>query len=220
MTALRVATWNVHGLRAGVDVVAASVRAEEPDALLLQESGPRRRLSALGAALGMEVATDPVVFPRRRIRNAVLVRPPLHLGAHHLLRFRGASWFAPRGALIAQVDGLTLVSLHLGLRRAERRDHVRQLLAVIGPDDPAVVIAGDVNAHPDDPAVAELASAYPDVWSIVGRGPGSTMPAEAPTARIDAIFVGVGIRALDARTAADHSVSDHLMVVADLVIPV
>lgn len=216
MTALRVATWNVHGLRAGVDVVAGPVRAEEPDVLLLQESGSRRRRSALGTALGMEIATDPVVFPRRRIRNAVLVRPPLHLVAHRLLRFRGASWFAPRGAMIARVEGLTLVSLHLGLRRAQRSDHIGELLGVIGREEPAIVIAGDVNAHPDDPAVAELASAYPDVWSTVGAGPGLTMPSQAPTARIDAIFAGVGIRALDARTAADPSASDHLMVVADL----
>jgi endonuclease/exonuclease/phosphatase family metal-dependent hydrolase len=220
VTALRVATWNVHGLRAGVDVVAGAVRAEEPDVLLLQESGSRRDLSALGAALGMEIATDPVVFPRRRIRNAVLVRPPLHVGAHRLLRFRGASWFAPRGAMIAHVDGLTLVSLHFGLRRAQRRDHVRQLLEVVGRDDPAIVVAGDFNAHPTDPAVTELGSAYPDVWSTVGRGPGLTMPSVAPTARIDMIFVGMEVRALDARTAAGPSASDHLMVVADLALPV
>ncbi|HZB02619.1 MAG TPA: endonuclease/exonuclease/phosphatase family protein [Actinomycetota bacterium] len=215
MTELRVATWNVHGLRDGVDAVAAAIRAERPDVLLAQESGPRRRLSALGDALGMSVASDPVVFPRRRVRNAVLVRPPLRVRGHRLMRFRGGTWFAPRGAMIAEVDGLRVVSLHLGLKRAERREHVRQLLEALGQGRTKVVIGGDLNAHPDDPTAAAIAAIYPDVWRAVGEGPGLTMPAQQPTARIDAIFAGPALRPLRARTAA-HSGSDHLMVVADL----
>jgi endonuclease/exonuclease/phosphatase family metal-dependent hydrolase len=218
VTELRVATWNVHGLRDGVDAVADAIRAERPDVLLAQESGPRRRLSALGDALGMSVAADPVVFPRRRVRNAVLVRPPLRMRAHGLMRFRGGTWFAPRGAMIAEVDGLTVVSLHLGLQRAERREHVRQLMEAIGQGRTKVVVGGDLNAHPDDPAATAIAEAYPDVWTVVGEGPGLTMPAHRPTARIDAIFAGPALRSLHARTAA-HPVSDHLMVVADLDVP-
>jgi len=216
MTSLRVATWNVHGLREGVEAVAEAIRAERPDLLLVQESGPRRRLSALGEALGMTVATDPIVFPRRRVRNAVLVLPPLQLRSHRLMRFEGGPWLAPRGAMIAKVDGLTAVSLHFGLKRSERVDHVRQLLESLGQDDPRVVAGGDLNAHPDDPAAVAIADAYPDVWAVVGEGPGLTMPAERPKARIDAIFAGAAVRPLRARTAALPEVSDHLMVVADL----
>jgi endonuclease/exonuclease/phosphatase family metal-dependent hydrolase len=214
VTSLRIASWNVHGLRAGVEAVAEAVRAERPDILLVQESGPRRRLSALGAALGMTLATDPIVFPRRRVRNAVLVLPPLQLRSHRLMRFEGGPWLAPRGAMIAKVDGLTIVSLHLGLKRSERLAHVRQLLDALGRD-PDVVIGGDLNAHPDDPSAAAIADAYPDVWAGVGEGPGLTMPAELPTARIDAIFAGAAVPPLRARTVASH-VSDHLMVVADV----
>jgi endonuclease/exonuclease/phosphatase family metal-dependent hydrolase len=214
VTELRIATWNVHGLRAGVEAIAVPVRAEHPDVLLVQESGSRRRLGELAAAIGMEVASDPVVFPRRRVRNAVLVRPPLALGRHRLMRFRGGSWFSPRGALIAEVDGITVASLHLGLERSERRDHVDQLLEAVGRD-PKAVIGGDLNAHPDDPAAAAIAETYPDVWTAGGEGPGLTMPSDRPEARIDAIFAGVAVRALRARTVATAA-SDHLMVVADL----
>jgi endonuclease/exonuclease/phosphatase family metal-dependent hydrolase len=214
VSSLRVATLNVHGLRAGVEAVAEAVRAEGPDVLLVQESGPRRRLPVLGEALGMTVATDPIVFPRRRVRNAVLVTPPLQLRSHDLMRFEGGPWLAPRGAMIAKVDSLTVVSLHLGLKRSERLAHVRQLLDALGRD-PKVVIGGDLNAHPDDPAAAAIADRYPDLWAAVGEGPGLTMPAERPTARIDAIFAGVTIRPLRVRTAAAH-ISDHLMVVADV----
>jgi endonuclease/exonuclease/phosphatase family metal-dependent hydrolase len=214
VTSLRIATWNLHGLRAGVEAVAEAVRAEWPDVLLVQESGPRRRLSALGAALGMTMATDPIVFPRRRVRNAVLVLPPLRLRSHRLMRFHGGSWFAPRGAMIAKLDRLTVVSLHLGLRRSERLAHVRQLLDAMGRD-PKAVIGGDLNAHPDDPAALAIAEAHPDLWVEVGEGPGLTMPAQRPTARIDAIFGGPSVRAIRAWTAAPHG-SDHLMVVVDV----
>jgi endonuclease/exonuclease/phosphatase family metal-dependent hydrolase len=214
MSSLRIATWNVHGLRAGVEAVGEAVRAERPDILLVQESGPRRRLSALGESLGMTVATDPIVFPRRRIRNAVLVTPQLELRSHRLMRFEGGPWLAPRGAMIAKVDGLTVVSLHLGLKRSERLAHVRQLLDPLGRD-PKVVIAGDLNAHPDDPSAVAIADGYPDVWGAVGEGPGLTMPAVRPTARIDAIFAGSAVRPIRAWTAASH-VSDHLMLVADV----
>jgi endonuclease/exonuclease/phosphatase family metal-dependent hydrolase len=212
---LRVATWNVHGLRAGVEAVAVVLGAEQPDLLLVQESGSRRRLTALGAALGMTVASDPVVFPRRRVRNAVLVRRPLTVRSHRLLRFEGGSWLSPRGAMIARVDGFTAVSLHLGLARAERRQHVGQLLQALRAVDGPVVIGGDLNAHPDDPAAAAIAAVHPDVWSAVGAGDGHTMPSHRPTARIDALFAGPAVRPLRARTAGG-TVSDHLMVVAEL----
>ena len=218
MTSLRVATWNVHGLRSGVEAVAEALRGERPDILLVQESGPRRRLSALGDALGMTLATDPIVFPRRRIRNAVLVTSPLQLRSHRLMRFEGAPWLAPRGAMIAKVDGLTVVSLHLGLKRQERLAHVRQLLDAIGRD-PRGVIGGDLNARPDDPAAAAIADAYPDLWAAIGEGPGLTMPAASPTARIDYLFVAPEILPLRVRISGDPALSDHLLMVADLELP-
>jgi endonuclease/exonuclease/phosphatase family metal-dependent hydrolase len=215
---VRVGTWNVHGLRAGVEAVAAAIHAERPDILVVQESGPRRRLSALGEALGMTVATDPIVFPRRRVRNAVLILPPLQLRSHRLMRFDGGPWLAPRGAMIAEVDGLAVVSLHLGLKRQERLAHVGQLLDALG-SDPRVVIGGDLNAHPDDPSTRALASRCPDMWAAAGDGPGLTMPAASPTARIDYLFASPEILPLRARISGDPALSDHLMMVADFELP-
>ena len=93
------------------------VRAEAVDILLLQESGPRRRLRALGAALGMVVCADPSAFPRRRVQNAVLVATAVEqVRSHRLVRFDGGSLVHPRGVLIARLDDVTAVSVHLGLR--------------------------------------------------------------------------------------------------------
>ena len=212
---IRVATWNVHGLRAGVQPVASAVRGERVDVLLLQESGPRRRLRALGAALGMVVCGDPLAFPRRRIQNAVLVRPPRAVRAHRLVRFDGGSLVHPRGALVARLGDITVVSVHLGLDRAERARHVKQLLDTAREAEGSVVIGGDLNAHPSDASPARIAASYPDVWTSVGEREAATYPASGPKARIDYLFGGTGIQALRVWTAGG-TVSDHLMVVADL----
>ena len=215
MSAIRAATWNVRGLRAGVDAVAAVIREQEVDVLLVQESGPRRRLRSLGATLGMEVAVDPFAFPRRRAKDAVLVPPTRPIRSHRQIRFRGGSLLYPRGALIARLDDFTAVSVHLGLNGAERRDHVTQLLAALRDEPHPVLLGGDLNALPWDPATSAIAHTYPDAWAAVGAGDGPTMPAVDPTARIDFLFAEPTVRPLRVWTVPTTA-SDHLMVVADL----
>ncbi len=214
---LRVATWNVHGLRGGVRDIASAIHAEEIDVLVLQESGPRRRLQALGETLGMMVCADPRAFPHRRVQNAVLVRGGLATTVHHeLRRFSQGSFLHPRGVLFADVDErLSVMSVHLGLSRSERERHTEQLLEHIEGSEGRSVIGGDLNALPGDPAPRMLAARTTDCWHEVGEGDGYTFPSHAPTARIDYLFAGPAVQPLRAWTAGG-TVSDHLMVVADL----
>src|SRR5262249_58241902 len=100
---LRVVTYNARGCRDGLDRVAEVVVGLAPDVLLLQESGSRRGLRRLGAATGMDVARDPWSPLRRRVKNAVLVRPPWRIVQHSLNPFADSVRFYPPGALIAQV---------------------------------------------------------------------------------------------------------------------
>jgi endonuclease/exonuclease/phosphatase family metal-dependent hydrolase len=217
VTSLRTATWNVHGLRAGVEDVARAIQHEGIDVLLLQESGPRWRLRALGERLGWVVCSDPWAFPRRRVQNAVLLRTGLVSNVRsRLLRFEGAPFLEPRGALISVNESWTAVSVHLGLQRSLRARHADALLQVVGSAQGPLVIGGDLNAHPDDPATRALASRCPDVWAMAGDGDGLTMPAVQPTARIDYLFASPTMRVIRAWTAGDAVASDHLMVVADL----
>ena len=222
-TVIRVATWNVHGLRTGAEAAAEVVRQEAVDVLLLQESGPRRRLRALGAALGMVACGDPPSFPRRRIQNAVLVRSPREVRSDRLVRFDGGSLVHPRGALVARLDDVTTVSVHLGLEGAERGRHVEQLLEILRRIDEPVVLGGDLNAHPEDAVSATIAAILPDVWTRAGESDGQdhgrTFPSSMPTARIDYLFMGPAVQPLRVWTAGG-TVSDHLMVVADLQIGV
>jgi endonuclease/exonuclease/phosphatase family metal-dependent hydrolase len=214
---LRVGTWNVHGMRAGVDEIAHVIRAEQTDIVLLQESGPRRRLRTVGERLGMLVCADPWAFPRRRIQNAVLIRRGLAATvSHRLRRFSGGSLLYPRGAMLADADPrLSVLSVHLGLDRSERAQHVEQLLAMLEGSAATFVVGGDLNALPGQPGPSSLAGLAPDCWEAAGEGSGATYPSHAPTARIDYLFAGRAFRPLRAWTAGGTA-SDHLMVVADL----
>lgn len=214
---LRVATWNAHGLREGVGEFAVAIHAEEIDVLLLQESGPRRRLRALGQTLGMMVCADPRAFARRRIQNAVLLRGGLATIVHtSFRRFSHGSFLHPRGVLLADVDErFSVMSLHLGLSGHERGHHVAELLEHLEASRGRFVIGGDLNALPGDPGPRLLAARAVDCWEAVGEGDGHTFPSHAPTARIDYLFAGPALQPLRAWTAGG-TVSDHLMVVADL----
>jgi endonuclease/exonuclease/phosphatase family metal-dependent hydrolase len=214
---LRVATWNVHGMRAGVDEIARVIEAERIDILALQESGPRRRLRAVGRTLGMLVCADPWAFPRRRIQNAVLVRRGLATTvSHRLHRFSGGSLLYPRGVLLADVDRrVSVLSVHLGLHGSERTHHVDQLLAMLGGSVGTFVVGGDLNALPGDPEPSSLAALASDCWEAVGEGSGATFASHAPTARIDYLFAERALRPLRTWTAGGTA-SDHLMVVAEL----
>jgi endonuclease/exonuclease/phosphatase family metal-dependent hydrolase len=207
----------VHGLRGDVQEIARLLHDEAVDIVLLQESGPRRRLRALGETLGMTVCADPRAFPRRRIQNAVLVRGGA-VGIVHarLRRFSGGSLVHPRGALVVDVDQrFSVLSVHLGLRGPERGRHIRQLLESIEGSTGPLVLGGDLNTSPDDPGPRAIAGRLKDVWRAVGEGSGATFPSHEPTARIDYLFAGQAVRPLRAWTAGG-ALSDHLMVVADL----
>ena len=212
---LRVATWNVRGLRGGVEAVASAVDAEALDILLVQESGPRRRLRALGAALGMMVCADPWAFPRRRIKDAVLIRSAASV-RYHLIRFSNSSLLYPRGALIADIDdAFTATSIHLGVSGPERGRHIREFLSLDEAHPGRFVVGGDLNVLPEDPGPTAIRARATDCWEAAGEGDGFTFPSDAPRARIDYLFAGPAVRPLRAWTAG-ATASDHLMVVTDL----
>jgi endonuclease/exonuclease/phosphatase family metal-dependent hydrolase len=214
---LRVGTWNVHGMRAGVGEIARVIQAEQIDIVLLQESGPRRHLRAVGETLDMLVCADPWAFPRRRIQNAVLVRRGLATAVtHRLHRFSGGSLLYPRGVLLADIGHrVCVLSVHLGLRRSERAHHVDQLLAMLDGSAGPFVVGGDLNALPGDPGPSSLAGFAADCWEAVGQGSGATFASHAPTARIDYLFADRAFRPLRTWTAGGTA-SDHLMLVAEL----
>ena len=224
---LRVVTYNVRGLRAGVDVIARVVRALDPDVLLLQETGSRRALRTFARETGMVAAADPWSPLRRRVKDAVLARDPWSLDTHRLHRFAGSSGWYPRGVLIARlgaegIGSIWAASVHLGLDGAERGRHARELVELIDELEPtaAVVVGGDLNATPEHRAVATIGARLTDALGDSGIGPhdAPTFPASAPTARIDHVFVSEELRVVAASVGAEGAsgASDHLPVIVDV----
>jgi endonuclease/exonuclease/phosphatase family metal-dependent hydrolase len=213
---LRVVTYNVRGFRDGLDRLARVVSHFEPDIVLVNETGGRLALRRFGRALDMEVARDPWSPFRRRVKDAVLARAPWRIESSFQHRFETASRMYPRGALVAELRRgaarVHAVAVHLSLHPGERRRHAEELAELVrGLHTPAVV-AGDLNERPDGRAVAILGTRFRDAWLLAGDTDGDTFPADAPTARIDYLFVTEGIRVdrvvvpagPDAREASDH----------------
>lgn len=220
---LRVVVYNVRGFRDGLEHVAAVVNRAGPDLLLLQESGSRRSLRRFAKATGMRAAGDPWSPMRRRVKNAVLVRPPWRIVSKRLHRFERSARFYPRGALIAQVGRagrrVWAISIHLGLSPGERHRHARELTDMVASLGGPLVLGGDLNDLPDGKAATWIAERYWDAWDKAGDGEGLTFPAGEPTARIDYVFVSQELRVAGVAVPQDadaRRASDHRAVVADL----
>lgn len=222
---VRVVVYNVRGFRDGLDRVAAVLRHFEPDLVLLNETGSRRSLRRLAKTLGLEAAGDPWSPFRRRIKSAVLARPPWRIVEHRLHRFadvRKAMY--PRGALIAQAGRagrrIWVHAIHLGLHPLERLHAAQELADLARGLDGPVLVGGDCNETPDGRAMTFLGERFWDAWLLGGDVPGETFPASDPTARIDYLFVSQEWkveRALVPSVLPEARIaSDHLPLVAEL----
>ncbi|CAN5762096.1 endonuclease/exonuclease/phosphatase family protein [soil metagenome] len=223
---IRIASYNLRGLKDDPAAAAAVVRAIDPDVLLLQEvprhplssyrisdfarrcdllwSGRTRRLSGTSMMTSMRVmATDSL--------DRKLPVPPRA---------------NPRSYTAAQVrrpggPDLTVVSIHLSLIADERLAHTRLVLTELA-EDPALgdgpfVVGGDLNESADGAA-----------WSLLGErlrlaGPGTpTYPAHHPHRCIDAVFVSTELGLAPHADLPLHPVTlrratDHLPVWVDVI---
>jgi endonuclease/exonuclease/phosphatase family metal-dependent hydrolase len=117
---------------------------------------------------------------------------------------------------------LTAVSTHLGLAPREREEHARELTDWMAGRHGPLVVGGDLNEGPDEPAARWLGGRLYDCFTVAGEGDGNSFPARLPTARIDYVFVGQGIRVVRCRVEGSEAAargSDHRPVVAELEIP-
>jgi endonuclease/exonuclease/phosphatase family metal-dependent hydrolase len=220
---VRVVVYNVRGFRDGLGGVAAVVRRLRPDLLLLNETGGRRTLRRFARSAEMRAVADPWSPLRRRVKSAILVRPPWRIAEHRLVRLAESRRWYPRGALVARITrpetGAWAVAVHLGLHPLERRRHADELIAALRDLEDPVLLGGDLNERPDGKAVGLLAERFRDAWLLGGDVAGETFPADEPTARIDYLFVseGVGVeRAMVPPTPDVRTASDHRPVVADV----
>jgi endonuclease/exonuclease/phosphatase family metal-dependent hydrolase len=223
MPRLRVATYNVHGFRAGTRQIAEAMAAESPDVLLLNETRYLGvRLRRFAKRMGMRVASGTGLFRRTRIPNAVLTRPPWRVVRHEVVALPHQGRTVRRGAVVAVVGraGLRLVAaaVHLGLSETERAEHARILTDLLAGRREAVILGGDLNEEEDGRAASWVAGRYWDAFAAAGDGSPHTFPGADPRARIDYLFVSDGVTVSRAWVGKEPfgTLSDHLPVFADL----
>lgn len=223
---LRVASYNVRGLKDDARTAAAVVRAIDPDVLLLQEAprwpGSSYAITAFARDCGLLSSGRNVLLSQTTLLTSIRVDATDNLER----RLRVGLRETPRNYTLAHVrkaGGLRagVVSVHLSLKGDERVRHIRTVLEQLAddpavPDDRPLIIGGDINEGRDGNAWGVLAE---HLVEVTDDRP--TFPARSPHVRIDAIFA----RGHSSVTPADHSVldgldlaaaSDHLPVWVDL----
>lgn len=220
---LRILSYNIRSLRDDRRAVARVIAASTPDVVCVQEAprflGGRRRWRQLAAASGLKVLTG----GRPAAAMLLLGRPDLPVVATRDVRLTKASGLHQRGLAIAVVEALggrlTVASMHLDLDAIGRRRHVAEVLAVLDGFPEPLVLAGDVNEEPGDPAWSVLTGRLQDAYAVAPVGPPETSSALRPTRRIDGIFVDRRLRVVSCGVPEHPELSrasDHRPVLAVL----
>src|SRR5919204_5366560 len=95
------ATYNAHRFARGVRAAADLFEEPSPDLLLVQEAGSRRHTRRFARSMGMEFVSSHRPF--RRVRNAVLFRPPWRLIEAHATDLSRGERTLPRGFVAARL---------------------------------------------------------------------------------------------------------------------
>ena len=226
MGTMRIASYNVHRAigadrRTDPDRILGVLREIDADVFALQEveahDQGKDMLEWLGKKTGFHaIAGTTLLRHDGHYGNGLLTRCPVKMKRLCDLSWRGRE---PRGAIAADLDcggrDLRVVATHLGLRPAERRDQVQQLLHLFRerPHDRSVLL-GDLNE-----------------WFLWGRPlrrlhrhfkhtPAvATFPARLPVLALDRIWAHPRsmLQRLEVhKSALARRASDHLPLVATL----
>jgi endonuclease/exonuclease/phosphatase family metal-dependent hydrolase len=239
---IRVASFNIHhgvGLDGRLDLerIAGVIEAQAPDVVGLQEVdrhfGERSRFVdqarwlaerldmhvVFGANLDLEPLTPGA--ERRQYGTAILSR-------HRIREWRNTLLPRPAGGeqrglleAVINVRGVRVRAYNTHLQHNSQEERLAQVAAIrsiVAEARESVVLVGDLNATPDSPEIGAITEDLADAWAQAGEGDGFTYDAETPHARIDYVLTSSDVVA---RTAAvvTSDASDHLPVVADLVLP-
>jgi endonuclease/exonuclease/phosphatase family metal-dependent hydrolase len=231
-TPVEVLVWNLElGSDAGRDVVRV-MSESRADVIVLQELTPDH-VAAIEAADGLAeryphrllqpsddvlgiglLSTFPIVASEPLLEPAGFLAE-LDIGAAEPLVVMSAHPLPPQYAL-----AMSLIPIPIGyqpLRRDDALGLLRERVDEVLAADPQLILVGDFNVTPDEPAYAELADGLLDAHLEVGVGPGWTWrPRQieaipAGLLRIDYLFVGGGIVPVASGTDCSHP-SDHCVV--------
>ena len=227
MTAVRIASYNVHGCvgtdrQREPDRTGAVLAELHADVIALQEVDSRKEIGdpesqwrSLAARVHLRALPGPTLVEQGgQYGNALLTAVPVVESRQHDLSVPGRE---PRGAVDAVLNvrgaALRVIATHLGLSAAERRTQVRQLLGIIetGPNLP-LLLMGDFNEW------VPLARPLRWLTRALGRpGAPRTYPAKVPLLALDRVWARPTQMLRDVtahRSRLARVASDHLPMVA------
>lgn len=226
MHKIRVMSYNIHSSKDDLGALAAVVRGEAPDLVLVQEAPRRFRWRAKSARLARQWgmlhvggglwALGNSLFTNLRIgvRETWNVQFPLTPGKHM------------RGAVFARCtvgrSRFVAVGTHLSLDATERVVQAQLLKEHLAGLDEPYIVCGDLNEEPGGGGWRTLADGLTDAAEVRDRGHMFTFSCTSPRRRIDGIFLDPAIEVLDYRlidTEQARRASDHFPLVADLALP-
>lgn len=225
-----VASYNIHCCvgRDGVmapDRIANVIRELNADVVALQEVEAQHRFGALDQWVFLAEALGYFCTPgislrtqRRNYGNALLSRLPARAVRLHDLSVDRCE---PRGAIDVELTlgtarPVRVISTHLGLRGAERRQQIAALVALLKRtgDGSTTLLLGDLNEW--RPGSANLRALHPHFHPSPAP---PTFPARRPLFALDRIFVAGAMRihhVANHRSELARVASDHLPVRAVL----
>jgi endonuclease/exonuclease/phosphatase family metal-dependent hydrolase len=242
--AMRFMVYNIHAGKdaAGVDNlagVAELVRRTGADVVLLQEvdNGTRRSGSVdqpavLADRTGFHVAFGSALdYDGGKYGVAILSRWPIvsdtlvHLPVTPPQTRAGGS-HEPRGALrvvVASPEGrIAIINTHLDPTgddrwRRQEADSIVSIATQARAREPLVIVGGDFNSTPESAVQGAVrAGGLRDAWTLCASGEGLTYPADAPSKRIDYLYLTGALGCAGARVV-ETRVSDHRPLVVDVV---
>ena len=187
--------------------------------------------AAYGA--NMNFAPEDSERPNRQYGNMILSKYPIKYVENHLLTQVYCSFGnnEQRGILetVIEVDGiyLSVFNTHLALKDEELSISVDEILAITGKSHFPRILAGDFNATASNVHMQKLSKHFRDSFLKMKRGDAYTYPAPYmnketdevfwPATRIDYIFADSEVNVVQV-AVIETSVSDHLPIVADMVL--
>jgi endonuclease/exonuclease/phosphatase (EEP) superfamily protein YafD len=212
--AVKLMSFNTWFYNDEVDAIGAEIERQAPDIVMMVEFGSNKK--PLFERFRQAFPYQHNCLDKEFCNLAVLSKFPIIAAETHV------DWAGPpviRVAFGPELGGLNLVGVHT-IRFPYQRSHLKQIveLAKLLERMPGrMVVAGDFNATPFS-RVLQSFEAYTGLNRITSI---PTWPARLslPQIGIDQIFVGDGIRVLEAPRIGANAGSDHYPVIATIAVP-
>jgi endonuclease/exonuclease/phosphatase family metal-dependent hydrolase len=223
---IRLMSYNVRSLRDDARAVARVIRSAAPDVVCVQEAPRFFRWRSKCAELARRSGLVVVCGGRPAAANLLMSTLAVDVRAIREVKFSKDPRLHQRGSALAILakSGRTFMvaGTHLDLKGEPRLRHAGELRGHADdfrPGEIPLVVAGDINEKPGEPAWQALTDIGTDAFAAVGVGEGKSYPAANPTRRIDGVFVGAPLKVLSAEVIDSPEVriaSDHRPVVVEV----